>query len=570
MSNKLKNKQKKQNSMYTIGREFAGYLLDLMISIYMLAVIVVMPFYNQEGFSHIGTDKYTFFKQISITFAWFVIPTLVVFVLFWIIENGKKIKVTLSGTDKFALLYVVMLILSYVCSDYKENALWGAGGWYMGLFTQLVLVAIYFLLSRCWEIRNWQVLLFLPVSAIVFVLGYLNRFDVFPFDMQVDNVQFISTIGNINWYCGYLVSVFFGGCYLFWHNDVWNQEKKIWQQALLGLYVAIGFATLVTQGSMSGLFTLAVILVVGFCLSVKEQKRMLLFWQQVLLLSLACLMTYIGRKGLNWQITYTDGVVELLTNSILPVFMTVVSIILVTLLIFLGKRGYYPYQLFRWTARIGVVGVLAAFGAFVAMIAINTLHPGSLGSLSEYAVFTFSPSWGSNRATTWKAGLMCFAEQNILHKLVGVGPDSMSSFLYQAGSEELKQTVNAVFGQLSLTNAHNEWITILVNTGIGGLVGFVGMVVSAMVRFIKLGMKKQQLVSGACGFCLLAYTVNNMFSFQQSMSVATIFVILGIGEAYARSIRLLWFINGKNREDWEIHSVFVMRLLFKGRGGTMK
>ncbi len=549
MSNRLKNKQKREDSMWTVGRDFMGYLLDMMVCIYMLLVIVVMPFYNQEGFSHIGSDKATFFKQISITGAWFIVPALAAYLLFWVMEHRRKITINLSVTDKFALLYGAVLLLSYLCSDYKENALWGAGGWYMGLLPQLFFLAIYFLVSRFWEFRKWQIFLFLPVSTVVFVLGYLNRFGIFPIDMQVDNVQFISTIGNINWYCGYLVSVFFGGYYLLWHSDAWSKEKKTWQKALLMLYVAVGFATLVTQGSMSGLFTLAVMLVITFCLSASEHRKMLRFWQEVLLLSLVCLFTFLGRSVLGWQITYTDGIVDLLTNSLLPVIMVVVAVAFVGGLAYCGKRGCYPDKLFCITAKLGVMGITVAVCVVIGMIIVNTLHPGSLGALSESSFFTFSPKWGSNRATTWKAGLMCFAEQNFLHKLIGVGPDSMSSFLYQGGSEELKEMVKGVFGDTSLTNAHNEWITILVNTGILGCTGFVGMMVSAIVGFVKCGVNANKVVLGACGFCLLAYTVNNMFSFQQSMSVATIFVILGIGEAYARSMRLLQFMNGKSWEE---------------------
>ena len=36
---------------------------------------------------------------------------------------------------------------------------------------------------------------------------------------------------------------------------------------------------------------------------------------------------------------------------------------------------------------------------------------------------------------------------------------------------------------------------------------------------------------------LLAYTVNNIFSFQQSMNVSTMFVIFGMGEAFLWEVR---------------------------------
>ena len=128
--------------------------------------------------------------------------------------------------------------------------------------------------------------------------------------------------------------------------------------------------------------------------------------------------------------------------------------------------------------------------------------------------------------------MMCFAEQDFLHKLVGIGPDGMSAFLYQNGSEELIALVKEAFGNATLTNAHNEWLTVLVNTGLFGLVCYVGMIVSAVIRYVK--NRNASAIAGAAGFCMLAYTVNNMFSFQQAMNVSVLFLIFGMGEAFLR------------------------------------
>lgn len=545
MSNKLKKQKDCQSLKWTtIAREFTGYLLDLCICIYMLLVIGVMPIYYREGFLHIGSDKATFFRHISVSTGWFILPVLILSLIFGIREH-RKIQIKLSMTDRFALLYGASLLLSYLCSSYRKETLWGAGGWFMGLLPQLFLLASYFLISRFWEVRKWMLLLFLPVSAVVFTLGLLNRFGIFPLDMKLVNVQFISTIGNINWYCGYLVSVFFGGCYLLWQMPGFEKKQR-WKWLLLMAYVAIGFATLITHGSMSGLVTLVVMLMVFFCLSVKSCRRMMLFWQQVLLLSVVCLFTMIGRRFLGWQITYTDSVVDLLTESLLPVAMCLVAAIFVGLLWHWEKKKAYPVRLFQTGAKLLVAGSAVAAVAVIIMLVANTLHPGILGPLSQVSLFTFSPTWGSNRATTWKAGLMCFGEQNLLHKLIGVGPDGMSAYLYSDGSSALRQMVAEVFGTNSLTNAHNEWITMLVNMGLVGCAGFVGMMVSGIYHYIKSGLvctnvsegkDFHKLILGACGCCLLAYTINNMFSFQQCMSGATIFVILGVGEAISRKNR---------------------------------
>ena len=211
-----------------------------------------------------------------------------------------------------------------------------------------------------------------------------------------------------------------------------------------------------------------------------------------------------------------------------------IGVSLVALLLFYRNRehGNYPQKQICLFARGIAVAAVCAVLLLAVMIAVNTARPGSLGPLSKYSLFTFSKDWGSARGGTWSAGWLCFAEQDLLHKLVGTGPDTMSAYIYLDGSEKLLTLVREKFGSLTLTNAHNEWLTVLVNTGILGLTAFAGIMVSAIRRFLTAG-RKNTLVC-ACGFCMLAYSVNNIFSFQQAMNVATIFVIFGMGGAFLR------------------------------------
>lgn len=171
--------------------------------------------------------------------------------------------------------------------------------------------------------------------------------------------------------------------------------------------------------------------------------------------------------------------------------------------------------------------------ALLAFILANTLLGGKLTSfLTETAGdggsnwLMFSAAWGSNRGATWSAGARCFWEADLLHKIFGVGPDCMYAFLSNEASPELQNMVYDFFYGNRLTNAHNEWLTILVDIGVLGLVSYAGMMISVIRNFLHAG-KKSMLV-GACGFCVLAYTVNNMFSFQQVMNISTVFVIMGI------------------------------------------
>lgn len=533
-----KRKEKKQRSVIEAARDFARTILDYGVQIYLLLMLTVFPLYFQEGYAHIGTDKAFFFCKIGVTAGKILAAPLIVYVAaeacVALRQEGRALlsiesrwKKGLTGTDLFALLYGFAVIVSYACSKYRGHALWGAEGWYMGMLPQLMLLAIYFFVSRFWKPRKWLWAGMLLVSAAVFLLGCMNRFGIYPVRMVYAGPQFISTIGNINWYCGYSVAVAFFGVVMLWMGE----EQETWWKALLMCYTLLSFLSLVIQGSQSGLVALAVVLLTMFCLSVKNRERMRVFWQEMLLLWGGCLAVWGLRLALPEKMTYTDGLVDLLTFSPFPILMTAVSAAVLLLLWRDQKRQRYREKLFRTAAGAIVLGSAAVVLLALLLTVVNTLRPGSLGALSEYGLFTFDENWGSARGATWAAGWGCFMEQDFLHKLVGVGPDCMPEYIYKGASETLLGLVNHKF-EYRLTNAHNEWLTILVNTGLLGAVGFCGMIICGMRELLSQGRKNPYAC--ACGFCMLGYTVNNIFSFQQLLSVGTIFIIFGMGEAFLR------------------------------------
>lgn len=516
-------------------REILGSILktiiDYTVCIFLILIMAVMPFFNREGYSHIGTDKSFFFNTVCVKMGRVLLPITIIYLILLVFnlhrEDWKKLKENLSVTDLFAAGYGLILLVSFLCSDYKENALWGTTVWYMGFWPQMFLVLTYFFVTKLWQPRKGILYLGLAASLVVFALGFLNRFGVDPLGMDIGQPGFISTIGNINWYCGYLTSIFFAGAALLWQDS----EQKLWFRISLILYVTVGFGTLVSQGSDSGILAMGIVISVMFCLSARDSERMLSFWLVMALLGFACVITYMVRWAMPPDsVVYDTGFAEFLITGWTPFCLTFVSLFAMAGVVIAKKRRLYPEKALIWLVRVGLTMAAAGGIIFTALIAVNTIHPGSIGPLSNYPVFTFSEKWGSSRGATWSASWQCFREQNLLHKLVGVGPDSMSSYLYRDGSPELQEMVKQSFGKSILTNAHNEWLTVLVNTGILGVIAFGGMISTAIYRYLrKVGKNK---IVCACGICLTAYTANNIFSFQQAMSVATIFVILGMGGAF--------------------------------------
>ncbi len=534
-----KRKGQKQHICYDI-QAFLKDGLWLFVCIYMLLIIVVHPFYFTQGYARIGTDKYEFFYHTGMAAVVCILPLAAVYlaISLYITYKLEKSEEALFGrlslTDKFVLGYGVAVLLSYLFSEYRDAGVYGdvwkgTIGWFMGACSQLMFVGIYFAVSRFWKKSKVLPVLWLPVLLVVFLLELVNRFGVWPVKMENASPGFVSTIGNINWYCGYIVILLFGVLYYFWTDA----EKDTYMRIRLAVWLTIGFASLMTQGSLSGLLALGAVMICLYILSMKSEERLEQFFACLICLGLACCGVYFLRARFADKYNYTDPVWDYLTNHPLAVVLLVVALACWGVVKYFREKGKLSIKAFIYAGY--AMCALAGLGLLVCITLafINTKIPGSIGALSENAWFTFDNSWGSSRGATLIAAWKCFADQDLWSKIVGVGPDAMVMYINSEKNPQLYALVREVFGSLNLTNAHNEWLTILVNEGILGLFTYAGIMISAMVRYLKAG--KTCALTGACGMAVLAYTVNNMVSFQQAMNAPTLFLVLGIGEACMRS-----------------------------------
>ena len=120
---------------------------------------------------------------------------------------------------------------------------------------------------------------------------------------------------------------------------------------------------------------------------------------------------------------------------------------------------------------------------------------------------------------------------DILHKIVGAGPDCFADYVYSVPALAVRLADR--FGSHDLTNAHNEQITLLVNVGALGWLCYAGLFLTAFVRYVK-GARRQPMLY-LCAVSILAYTAHNLVSFQQVLNTPYIFIVMGIGEGLYRS-----------------------------------
>lgn len=502
-----------------------GFILKLASWIYFGWMFIVFPLYFQNNYRNMGDAKFFYFRTYTMVYLSVALIAGGFYLIIHIYEiPWKSLLKRLNWVDRFALLYMTGLILSYFFSDYRNTALWGAKGWFMGILPQLSFILIYFFISRFFSFHKTFIWIMLMPSSIVFLLALLHRFSIDPLGMynglpKSTQLLFLSTIGQATWYSSYMCVLLPLGIFLFWF------EHGRFDRRITGAYCALGFATLVTQNSDSAFIAAGLVFLTLFCCSFKSNQQFKYFLQLVLL----CIgsMRVVGI----FQLLFASRVPDLEPLSFFiskhPVFWAVLALIALFYCWFSKamKKGsmditrYYVYR------NVVIILVLISIPVMLGLIYITTSHrlPESLAFLEKSNYMNFDNHWGNGRGFTWKYSAQMFREFNWRQRLFGCGPDSFVSYTYpqHAGLME------SFWGNSTLSNAHNEWLNIILTLGMFGGLSYIGVFLSGIVTFIKRSKTSPLLLGIAC--CLLSYMGHNLFCYQQAVGTSLTFILLGLG-----------------------------------------
>ena len=499
----------------------------VMTNLWAFLMLAVFPLYAPNRYFGLGDRKFEFFLWCSVLC---LIPALLFLILQFVL--GKKCH--LSTMDRAVLFYAAAQLLSFLCSGYKQDAWVGARGWYMGLRTQLLMAAAYFCLSRV-RIFWKGILMALGTGfGAVCLLGILHRFRIDPLGMYEGisegyYLQFLSTIGQATWLSGYLCVLLTvcGAFFLF--------SRSLLCRLLAGLGCILGFGALVTQNSDSAFPALGILvlgLFVGSCGSMAYTER---FLEWLILLTGSFKIIGLLQQIFPEQALELGSLSVFLSQSLF-IWLALLAA-LVCYVIFLWVRMKCPEKVgfCSGTRAAKAAGVLvaAAGGGYALLVWLNTTR--RLGIQLQHNYLLFDDSWGSYRGIIWKTAVQLTGRTNLLQKLVGVGPDCFWHICYEA--PELSGLIRFYFGENQLlSNAHNEFLNMLICGGLLGLLALLWLMTAAVKRFGCIpgteasGSYEVDPVVAAGGLAVLVYSAHNFFCYQQVCCTPFLFLLLGLAE----------------------------------------
>lgn len=546
MSNK-----KKQNLLLTAS-DVTLYIFNIIVSCYCCIFFVAMPLFYHDKYYDIGDFKYKMFMYLTVIFLTVSAIMLAIYLIFQIkdkkinLASAKELLRSLSVIDWFVIAFGIVSILSFLfspsrTSDYPTfflfkggadtnvvNLPWeGYAGWNMGLRSQLMFVVLYFLVSRLF-MKSWAkdfLYMMLASAFIVFLLGVLHRFNIDPLGLYEDladhyKFKFLSTLGQSSWYSSFMVVLLPVGMSLFLFMDKKHKITNI----LLGCFVAIGGATFVTQNSDSAYPAYAAMIIIMFCVSFNSNELFLKFMEMMVIILGSIKVIGTLQTAFPEKATQLDDLSMFISKS----FITwILLAVVVAFYIFVRKKfsdGKLQISNYKIVRNVIMALILAAIPAGILITYLNTKGIIHTDALQNLGYLTFNDSWGNNRGYTWRNTVELMGEPMWRKMaLLGPGPDCYATVAY-ATEPRASEMYNFWAGELVVC-AHNEWLNMMFNEGILGIITYLGIFVSAFITFIK---KADDPIMIAGASAVMAYFLHNMFCYQQILCTPMIFCIIAL------------------------------------------
>lgn len=507
---------------------------NLFTTAYLLLIFGVYPFYMKQGYVDIGKAKYYFFIYSSLAalgiFALISILLVVQNIYQWLKKRKQHLADwdKLSSVDLFVIMFATEIFISYTLSDFRKEALWGTEGWYMGLVLKLTLCALYFMISRLWDGSRSVWYTVIAASGAVFFLGILDRFSIYLIPLEIRQPEFISTIGNINWFSGYLsVLAPIGICMFLFQNE--SNFKKL----LFGIYAVVSFMAGLSQGGDSIFIFFAALFFILLWISINKNEWLRNYFLLIFLWGFSAQMIRLMRFLMPDSYNYdTNNLCAYATGTNITLIVGILGLVVYGILIWKKEKFFLNERIQKMVKKAMCVFLFGGVVLWLVLAEINTFR-GILG-LEEKSFLLLNENWGNGRGAAILVAFMSFKQMPVLHKILGTGPDCFSVYVYSLPDVAVK--LREAFGDSRLTNAHNELLTCLVNEGILGVCLFLGI----MIFSVKNSMKKgdTNYIYYAMAVCVICYLCHNMVSFEQVLNLPFLFLLMGMGRAESQSAEI--------------------------------
>lgn len=466
-----------------------------------------------EGYANVTFSKYIFF--VITTSLWLIL--LIIFKL----RAGKTIKAKApSLVGLLVLLYIVFCCVSAAISPYKSSVLVGAGR-FDGLITTFLCVGIFcgvLLYARPKRAYICAAVMAVTINCVIAVLQLLglNPLWLFPgdYDFYDAGVKFTSTflgtIGNADLFSAYI-------CLILPIASLYYITSTKRPLVVLPVILLTAFC-LFTCGVSAGILATAVTALIAAPLVISSGERLRRALEIVSVFSVSAFLD-VSIKISELASAVTVNFSFSRVSAGLLVLIAVVSVLRLSL----RKSNFAEKSLKLFFSVISVSAVIAGITAAYFWRG----NEGSVYELSQILHGNFEDSFGSSRILIWRKTLALVPERLYF----GGGPGTLALRLDVNFSRFVEETGKTLSS--SVDNAHNDYLGILVNTGLLSLIAYLA---AQIISFVKAAKSNSPAVV-CLAFGLLCYWVQAFFGLGLFLVSPLMWLIWGLLASKLRHIQ---------------------------------
>ena len=538
-------------------------ILSGVVGVYVFVMLTVFPLYASDMYFNILVDRYYFF-WIGTAIMMVISAAVALISLFVDLRenNGanfrevrKNMRGDLRAADYFLLFFLLIALISTLCSDWLYEAFWGNMGRYQGFFIWIWYASAYFMVTRFFRFRQAYLDAALAVGLYVAFWGIQDYLGLDPHGwlLDVDDTQramFTSSIGNINTYTAVIGIYTAISAVLFTGTDgsaasAGTGIKKYIPAVRSGFYavcVILFFAALITGQSDNAVLSVGAVLCFLPFYAWKNRRGFVRYWLAAAGFFLALLLTrYLTLKYEPEFTGFWSGellaISEKTWSGKAAAFCALIAAAAWLVLKSIGKkdgpadeRASALSQPLPSCFRFVWAGLLAVVAGILIWMFWDANHGGHPEWYAPYSnIFYFNNDWGTHRGHNWSILMRHFQEFPLWKKLIGDGPETYGIVTRVNDYTEMIEMYGEVYD-----SPHNEFLQYLFSTGILGFIGYYGFILANCCRELGIAWKKKCAQNGdvcaaACAFAAITYAASSFINISVPIVVPLMLIFLFIG-----------------------------------------
>ena len=484
-------------------------LAERSAAVLLVAALCVFPLYIDK-FSNLGVVKFTGICTLCWAFALWLGALAAV--------GARPLPGRLPWYSDHALwalgAVVVSGVVSTVLSLSPQASFWGLGGYYGGCMMVLFTAAVY-LAARAFapqKILNGLSFCLGITTALVTVLYVLNIFNIdligtYADTAVVERAQFFSTLGQKNFCSGFMAFALPLVFYAF------LTARGVRHTVLYGIpafFGGLALAVVDAEGLALGIGAAVLVLLCQKDFTTRTLRRVAVIGA----------FFFFNAGWMQYMRThvYTQGGKPMLAALGHVGWTGFFVCLAVWAVLYFGLRGR---EIPLYKAGRAVAGVMLLGAVVLALLA--NFWPGfpSLGRLDD--VLIFNDDWGTYRGIAWRITAETWLAQPLWRKLFGVGPGMMHTAVAAWAGADITARMKTFYA------AHNEYLELLLTTGVAGLAAWLWFVAvhlrKAAKNWLRPGVAPVTLA-------LVSYLAHAVISIRVSMIFPEIMLLFALLQVF--------------------------------------